>query len=145
MPKLNAKNERIKRDYCRYQKEARGKSEATIDALRKAIARFEEYTGGRDFKSFHREQVIGFKKRLAETEGVRTGSLLSASTQASTLGSLKEFFVWLAWQPGFKSQIHVPDIEYFTQSRKDSATAKSAKWVPSIVTTCCRLRTTATG
>ena len=36
MTKLNPKNERIKRDYCRWQKEAQGKSEATVDAIRKA-------------------------------------------------------------------------------------------------------------
>lgn len=127
MPKLNAKNERMKRDYFRFQKEARGKSEPTIDAICKAIARFENYTGARDFKTFNREQVIGFKKKLAETEGARTGEALSASTQASTLNSLKEFFVWIAWQPGFKSQIHVPDTEYFTPSRKDHSTARAQK------------------
>jgi integrase len=52
---------------------------------------------------------------------------LSRSTQASTLAALKDFFRWLAWQPGFKSKIHVPDIEYFTASNKDLATAKATK------------------
>ena len=101
MTKLNAKNERLKRDYFRFQKEARGKSIATIDAMRKAISRFEDYAGARDFKTFHREQAIGFKKKLAETEGLRTGDMLSSSTQVSTLNVVKEFFIWLAWQPGF--------------------------------------------
>src|SRR5271154_3732632 len=48
MSKLNAQNERIKRDYLRYLKGARGRSEATLDAVRKALARFEAYTGARD-------------------------------------------------------------------------------------------------
>lgn len=48
-------------------------------------------------------------------------------TQASTLAALKEFFTWLAWQPGYKSKIHVPDIEYFSLSMKSSAKAKAAK------------------
>ena len=39
MPKLNPQNERIKRDYVRFLKEARGKSEETLDATRKALAR----------------------------------------------------------------------------------------------------------
>jgi site-specific recombinase XerD len=124
MSKLNPQNER---DFLRHQKNALGKSEATLDASRKALARFEDYTGHRDFKSFRREQAIGFKERLAETDGQRSGDTLSRSTQASTLAALKDFFRWLAWQPGFKSKIHVPDIEYFTASNKDLATAKATK------------------
>ena len=70
MSKLNPQNERIKRDFLRYLKNALGKSEATLDALRKALARFEDYTGHRDFRTFRREQAIGFKERLAETGGL---------------------------------------------------------------------------
>jgi integrase len=127
MSKLNAPNERIKRDYLRYLREARGKSEASLDAARKALSRFEEYTGARDFKTFRREQAIAFKERLGETNGHRTGETLSHTTQIATLAALKEFFIWLAWQPGFKSKIHVPDIDYFSPSMKDSATAKAIK------------------
>ena len=127
MSKLNPQNERIKRDYLRHLKQACGKSEATLDATRKALARFEDYTNARDFKTFRREQAIGFKERLAETAGQRTGEPLSYSTQASTLAALKEFFKWLSWQPGFKSKIHVPDIDYFNPSMKDSAKAKATK------------------
>jgi integrase len=127
MSKLNPQNERIKRDFLRHQKNALGKSEATLDATCRAVARFEDYIGYRDFKSFRREQAIGFKERLAETDGRRSGETLSRSTQTSTLAVLKEFFQWLAWQPGFKSKIHVPDIEYFSPSNKDLAIAKAAK------------------
>ena len=127
MSKLNPQNERIKRDYLRYLKNARGKSEATLDAVRKALSRFEDYTGARDFKTFRREQAIGFKDRLAETNGQRTGETLSLATQSVTLTALKDFFSWLAWQPGFKSKIHVPDIDYFSLSMKDGATAKATK------------------
>jgi integrase len=127
MSKLNPQNERIKRDFLRHQKNALGKCDATIDAMRRALARFEDYTGHRDFKTFRREQAIGFKERLADTDGKRSGERLSRSTQASTLATLKDFFRWLAWQPGFKSKIHVPDIEYFNPSNRDLATAKAAK------------------
>jgi site-specific recombinase XerD len=127
MSKLNPQNERIKRDYLRRLKGPLGKSEATLDSVRKALSRFEEYTGARDFKTFRREQAIGFKERLAETNGQRSGESLSLATQSITLAALKEFFVWLAWQPGFKSKIHVPDIDYFNPSLKDAATAKAPK------------------
>jgi integrase len=127
MLKLNPQNERIKRDYARFLKEANGKSRATVDASLKAISRFEAYTGARDFKAFRREQAIGFKEKLASTEGIRSGEALSASTQYVTLSALKEFFRWLAWQPGFKSKIHVPDIEYLSPSNRNVATAKAVK------------------
>ena len=127
MARLNPSNERLKRDYLRYLKEAKGKSEATLDCVRKALARYESYTGAKDFKTFRREQAIAFKLRLAETDGVRTGEILSASTQAATLAALREFFTWLAWQPGFKSKIHLPDIDYLSLSRKDAARAKAPK------------------
>ena len=127
MTKLNPSNERIKRDYCRYLKGARGKSEATLDEARKALSRYEEYTRHRDFCSFCREQAIGFKEHLAETSRLKTGETLSHSTQVRTLAMLKEFFIWLAWQRGFKSKIHVPDIEYLNPAIKDATAAKSAK------------------
>jgi integrase len=127
MARLNPSNERLKRDYLRYLKEAKGKSEATLDSVRKALARYESYTGTKDFKTFRREQAVAFKLRLAETDGVRTGETLSASTQAATLAALREFFTWLAWQPGFKSKIHLPDIDYLSPSRKDASRAKAAK------------------
>ena len=127
MPKLNPLNERVKRDYARHLKAAQGKSAATVDAALKAIARFEDYTGARDFKTFRREQAIAFKEGLAATTGMRSGDVLSASTQTATLAALKDFFRWLAWQSGFKSKIHVPDIEYFNPSNKDAAVAKAGK------------------
>ena len=107
--------------------EARGKSESTLDSVCKALARYEAYTGGKDFKTFRREQAAGFKTRLAEADGVRTGETLSASTQAATLAAIKEFFTWLAWRPGFKSAIHREDIEYLNPSIKDAARARAAK------------------
>jgi site-specific recombinase XerD len=62
----NADNEWIKRRYFAYLKEAKRHSEPTVDAVAKALARFEVYTKHRDFKSFHFEQAIMFKWRLAE-------------------------------------------------------------------------------
>jgi len=52
----NAKNERIKRSYFIYLREAKGMSEVSIDQIAKAIVRFETFTRYRDFKAFHIEQ-----------------------------------------------------------------------------------------
>ena len=69
MTKHNADNERIKREYFTFLKEAKRHSEPTVDASAKALNRFEVYTKHRDFKMFHIEQAIAFKKHLAEQNG----------------------------------------------------------------------------
>jgi hypothetical protein len=48
-------------------------SEPTVDAAAEALARFEADTKHRDFKSFHFEQAIALKKRLAEQRGSGRG------------------------------------------------------------------------
>jgi len=52
MPKHNPENERVKRDYLHWLKNARGQSEATLDAAAAAIHRFESYTRFKSFKTF---------------------------------------------------------------------------------------------
>lgn len=111
MRKHHPANERVKRRYCDYLREAKRQSEATVDAVAKALARFEEYTRYRDFKSFHRQQAIGFKRRLAEQESKVTGEKLSKSTVYATLSHPTRFFVWLAGQPGYKSRLSYSDAD----------------------------------
>ena len=120
MAKHNAANERIKRDYLRYLAEARGRDEATIDRVAKSLARFEDSTGRRDFKRFHREQAMAFKRQLAEAINARSGEKLSKATIHSTLRDLKAFFEWLSREPGFRSQIAYSDADYFNLSEKDA-------------------------
>jgi hypothetical protein len=52
MTNHNPANERIKRQYFAYLAEAQGYSEQSIDAVAKAIARFEVYTRYKDLKGF---------------------------------------------------------------------------------------------
>ena len=105
MTSYNAVNERMKRQYFSYLAGAQGHSEQTIDAVAKAIARFEAYTKWRDFKKYHIDQAKGFKHSLAEQRGHRSGDPLSKATLHATLTALKRFFHWLSWQPGYKSRI----------------------------------------
>ena len=84
MTKHNAENERIKRKYFAYLKEAIRNSEATVDASAKALARFEAHTKYKDFKAFHYEQAIAFKKHLAEQKGQQSGEKLSKATLHTT-------------------------------------------------------------
>jgi len=127
MKKHNPANERIKRQYFAFLKEARRHSEPTVDAAAKALHRFEVYTRHRDFQAFHFEQAIGFKKHLAEQKGQQSGEKLSKATLHATLTQLKKFFQWLAWQPGYKSRLHYSDAEYFNLSDKDTRVATARR------------------
>jgi len=134
MKKHNPANERIKRKYFAFFKEAKRHSESTVDAAAKALNRFEVYTRYRDFKAFHFEQAIAFKRHLAEQKGQQSGKKLSKATLHATLTQLKRFFQWLAWQPGYKSRIQYSDTEYFNLSDKDTriATAKRYQKAPTM-------------
>ena len=127
MTKHNAANERIKRDYFAYLKEAKGRDEATIDGVAKSLDRFEESTNAREFKRFHREQAVAFKATLAKATNVRTGERISKATMLSTLRDLRAFFFWLAHLPGFKSHIGYHDADYFNLSDKDVAVARARR------------------
>lgn len=134
MNQINPKNERIKCAYFQHQLEANRKSVATIDQIRKAIDRFEKYNKLKDFATFNKEQAIAFKHFLKQQKSERKNELLSKATVLSTLNVLKEFLKWIAYLPGYKSKIHIPDIEYLNLSDKEISIAKaeSYKTYPSI-------------
>jgi len=127
MTKHNAENERIKHRYFAYSKEARRQSEATVDAIAKALDRFERFTNHRGFKAFHREQAIAFKRNLAEQIAAKSGEKLSKATLHATLSHLKRFFEWLSREPGFKSRIQYSDTEYFNLSEKEARIATTRR------------------
>lgn len=132
--KYHPKNERIKRKYLTFLKEAKRQDESSVDAVAKAISRFETYTQWRDFKAFHFQQAVGFKAHLNKHRNDKTGEALSKATMNSTLRSLKAFFQWLSMHPGYKSRINYTDTEYFNLSEKDTriATAKRQRPVPTL-------------
>ena len=134
MIKHHPKNERIKRSYFAYLKEAKRHSEATVDAVAKALNRFEVHTKYRDFRAFHFEQAIAFKKHLAEQHSQRSGEKLSKATLRATLDHLKRFFQWLADKPGYKSRLQYSDADYFNLSDKDTrvATARREQAAPTL-------------
>jgi integrase/recombinase XerD len=134
MGKHNAANERIKRKYFIYLKEAKRQSEVSVDSIAAALAQFEIYTKHRDFKMFHHQQAVAFKQGLAERRNETTGKPLSKATQYSTLSHLKRFFQWLAGQQGYRSRFTYSDADYFNLSEKDSriATAKRSRLVPTV-------------
>jgi integrase len=134
MANHNAQNERTKRKYFTYLKEAMRRSDPTVDAVAAALDRFEAYNKRRDFRAFHVEQAIAFKRHLAGQRGQRSGKELSKATLYVTCTHLKRFFQWLGWQPGYRSRLRYSDAEYFNLSDKDLrvATAHREPRVPTL-------------
>jgi integrase len=134
MTRHNASNELIKHLYLGFLKEAKHQSEPTVDGAAKSLDRFEEYTDWRDFRTFHFQQAIGFKKKLAQQKSQTAGKELSKATLHATLTQLKRFFEWLALQSGYKSRLHYSDAEYFNLSENDMrvATAKREQKFPTL-------------
>src|SRR6185437_8192591 len=130
MIKRHPENERIKRRYLQFLKDAKGRDEASLDAAVKALARFEEHSKRRDFRKFNIEQARAFKVHLMDAKNLRTGKPLSASTIYSTLGALKSFFEWLAQQPGYRSRIKPADAAYFNPPDKLARIATAHRYTP---------------
>jgi integrase/recombinase XerD len=134
MRKYCPANERIKRDYFVFLKEAQRRDEASVDAVAAAIATFEAHTKYRDFKAFHFEQAVAFKRALSGTPSATTGKPLSKATLYGTLSHLKRFFHWLAGQPGYRSKFSYSDSDYFNVSEKEAriATARRSRPTPTM-------------
>jgi integrase len=123
----NPENERTKRSYFTYLKEAKRCGEASIDAVAKALNRFERDTGFRSFRQFRPEQAVAFKRHLSEQLSARTGEKLSKATLHSTLNALRNFFFWLAGQTGFRSRLSYSDADYFNLSASETSIAKARR------------------
>lgn len=133
MPKYCPENEKAKRGYAFFLEAANGKQSATIDAALRAIERFELSTNRKPFRKFHIEQARSFRARLVEEFGPN-GKPLSSATIASTLKHLRNFFLWLSREPGFRSKINGNDANYFSPSDQDMrvATARREKRVATL-------------
>ena len=130
MTRFNPRNERIKRAYFVYLKEAKRRDEASIDAVAKALSRFEVATAWRDFSQFGPKHAVAFKRTLDAQVSLRTGDRLSRATVHSTLSALRAFFFWLADQPGFKRSLSYSDADYFNLSEKDVRIARASRDKP---------------
>jgi site-specific recombinase XerC len=106
---------------------------ATIDAALRAIERFEASTNYKPFRKFHIEQARSFRARLAEETNAKNRPP-SAATVTSTLKHLRNFFLWLSREPGFRSALNTNDANYFTPSDQDVrvATARREKRVATL-------------
>lgn len=122
MPKYNAENERLKRRFEIYLKEAKGQDVKSIDKTRAALIKFEKSTNFKPFKSFHIDQARKFKDALARATNP-AGKPLSLATIDAILRLVRAFFHWLASQQGFKKIVPYADVEYFNNNMKDARAA----------------------
>src|SRR5436305_6565819 len=120
---INPKNDRAKRDYLIYLKEARQRSLATVEQVRHAIDRLEAYTAFKDFGTFNKDQALGFKRALLAAKGKRSGKLISTATVHHVLQAIKEFLAWLHGRPGYRRWIDLLHIAYLNLTTKDERVA----------------------
>ena len=123
MRKHHPKNERIKRAYLSYLEEAKRMSRESANDAAAAIHQFEASTDWKDFSAFHIEQAKRFKRVLSEQVNAGTGKPLAKSTICSRLMAVRDFFSWLAEQPGYKSRISRTDCDYFNPTANDTRIA----------------------
>ena len=128
--KINEDNERIKRRYLTYLREARRQDQASVDKAVDAILRFERSTGFKAFKLFKTDQAVTFKRKLETEKNIRTGQPLSKATIDGTLRLVKAFVHWLAGEPGYKSRISYSDADYFNLNAKDARIAHADRDMP---------------
>ena len=127
MRKINEQNERLKREYLGYLREAEGYDEATLDKVSASLLIFEEALGFKSFKAFHRDWAATFKAHLKSRKNKRTDKPLGLSTRDGILRDVKGFFHWLASQPGFKSRLTYHDVRYFNNNAKDARAAHAQR------------------
>ena len=124
MTQPNSQNERIKRKYFEYMRETLGLSEDTIDHAAAAIREFEEFTGFVDFKKWSRKRAIDYKKSQ-QARIQRRQKPLSPATVVAKLRLVKNFHLWLATQPGYRSKITRSEANYLAPRRSDSRMARA--------------------
>lgn len=123
MRKINEENERIKRRYFAYMREAKGRDDKTITKIALALAKYEQSTKWKSLKKFHIEDAVRFKADLRRAKNPHTKKPLTHSTIDATLRTVKAFIHWLAGQTGYKSRISYADAEYFNNTLKDARIA----------------------
>ncbi len=127
MNESKARNEKAKTKYFTHMKEAEGFSEKTIDAVEKAIWKYEEFSKGEDYACLNEQKAKQFKKWLEITHNKQKKQALSLTTQYHILRHLNAFFTWLSGQPGYKSRISPYLARYLKLDKKQSRIAVSTK------------------
>ncbi len=126
MNKYKTKNEKIKRRYFKWLKDAEGFAPATIESIEKALWDYEAFSQEDDYANFNDKMAQGFKKWLSEKK-LQSGETINLSTQYDRLRHLKKFFTWLSGQVGYKSKVDPYDANYLRLDKKLAKIATAPK------------------
>jgi len=126
MARVNIKNERIKRKFFRWLKEADGCCDSTINNIERAILIYEDFTKQADLSRFNADKAIEFKQWLRQRK--LKGKPISLTTYHTYLRYLRKFFSWLSWQVGYKSKITPDIVVYLKITEKEERIA--TQYVP---------------
>ena len=131
---IRQKNEKVKRHYFDQKRGADGFSDKSILAVEKAIWKYEDFSKQEDFVLFNSKRADQFKKYLSANVNKRSGQVLGVKSQYHHLRHLREFFLWLSSQPGYKTRVKVGDVMYLQLPKKERqmATAPSEPRYPTI-------------
>ena len=121
MVKVNPKNERVKRSFFRYLKNASGCCDSTINNIENAILLWQEFSQNEDFALYNADKAIAFKKWLAKREF--RGKPISLVTYHTYLRHLRKFFGWLVRERGYKSRIKPNAVDYLRITEKEERMA----------------------
>jgi integrase/recombinase XerD len=121
MTTVNIKNEIVKRKFFRWLKEAHGRCDSTVNSIEKAIWIYEDFTGQADFATFNSDKAVEFKEWLKKRKN--KNKPLSLTTYCTYLRYLHTFFLWLSWQPGYKSKITLDKVAYLKALEKENRIA----------------------
>ncbi|MEL7028316.1 MAG: tyrosine-type recombinase/integrase [Pseudomonadota bacterium] len=127
--KVCAANERVKHAYLKHMRDARGRSERTVDQIAAAIDGFEQFTNHRDFKHFKADNARDWKAELLEEPSEVTGTPLALSAARTRLRAVRDFFLWLSREPGYR-KLDARDADYFNLSARDERIARTAQERP---------------
>jgi integrase/recombinase XerD len=128
--KVSIKNERIKRKFFRWLREADGCCDSTITNVEKAVLLYEDFTKHADLATFNPDKAIEFKKWLSRRQ--YRGRPISLTTRHAYLRHLSKFFYWLSGQAGYKSRVTPDVVKYLRMGEKEEriATQRIARNYP---------------
>ena len=121
MAKVNAKNERVKRSFFRWLKEADGCCDSTINNIENAVLLWQEFSRREDFALYSSDKAIDFKKWLVKR--AFRGKPISIVTYHAYLRYLRKFFGWLVRETGYRSRIKPNAVDYLKVTEKEERIA----------------------
>jgi len=117
-----------------YLKEAKGRKSNTVYRKISIIVDFEDFIDKCDFEIFNEKIAMQYKSYLNDSKW--KGEPISKKTALNKLTTIKDFYIWLKKQKGYKSKINESDIEYLNLdlgTMHSIRTTQALQQIPDIV------------